>query len=381
LFSCIEMKQLCCALLLATLFSCQAISTLQHQKIVLKSGEVSFSSFQNRIEIPVEVARYKTKFIVDTGAMFSVICNPSFLDQRLLDRAVRFGKIVGASGKTQAQKLLSVPAKSALFESENKVFAVVPIIQSRCTPNENKVQGIVGMDLFYQQDRPLLLAFSTQKISLLDLPVDTNQLHQNGYVLVTSKFKRAAIFVYGKLEEKPFWFQLDSGFSGTAAVQQSAKNKFKNPAKKQYVGTAFQTATQHTYALETFHNGLAFSWGDRAQKIACVESGSLKKARLGFGFMQGYDWIFDFRNKQIYAKRNSNKIPESFKNSQAYRVLAGDKLRIVLKDKSAKKFHLGDEILAVNGQKVTAENCCQLEQVLNNTPNWDQLELLVSSNK
>jgi hypothetical protein len=53
-------------------------------------------------------------------------------------------------------------------------------------------------------------------------------------------------------------------------------------------------------------------------------------------------------------------------------------LRISLKAVHAKSFRLGDEILAVNGQKVTAENRCELQRLLNSTQDWGQLELVVS---
>jgi hypothetical protein len=59
-------------------------------------------------------------------------------------------------------------------------------------------------------------------------------------------------------------------------------------------------------------------------------------------------------------------------------VEASDKLRISLKAIKAKSFRLDDEIVAVNGQKVTAENRCALQKLLNATPDWGQLELVVA---
>ena len=368
-------------MLLAALVSCQAISTLQNQQIKLTSNEVAFDASQKLLYIPVQIRQKTVPMVFDTGAMFSAIFKADSLCPKELANALRFGSVLGADHKKQPQKLVVLPVKSALFESDNKVFAAVKTQQSLCTKPENQLQGLLGMDLFFHQEKPLLLSFSNGNLRLLDSPEAIATLEKEGYVLLASQFKRNALFVSAKIENHPVWFKLDSGFEGTMAVPFSAKNNFQNPVKTVYEGSAFQTALGRTLGREVFYNKMPFALGEFTNQQQCVESSSIKNPLLGIRFMRGFDWLFDFKNKKIYAKRNALQIPDNFTNLYPYQAEAGDKLRISLKSVKAKPFKLGDEILAVNGQKVTAENRCALQKLLNSTPNWDQLELLVSSAK
>jgi hypothetical protein len=311
--------------------------------------------------------------------MFSAIYNADSICPKELERAKNFGWVLGADHKKQAQKLVVVAASSPLFESENKVFAALTTAKSRCAKPENTLQGIIGMDLFFHQENSLVLSYSTGSLLLLDGLESTATLLNQGYELLPSKFKGNAILVSAKVENKLVWFKLDSGFTGTCALPYSKKNNFQNPLKAAYVGSAFQTALGQTSGREVFYNKMPVRIGRHSFSLQCVESSSLKVPVLGFKFMQGFDWIFDFKNKQLFAKQNGQPIPENYSNLHAFRAIAGDKLRIGLKAINAKSFHLGDEIVAINGVKVTDKNRCEFEQLLNTTADWDQLELLVSS--
>ena len=375
------MKKLSLFVLLAALYSCQAIYTLQNQKIKLSLDEVAFDTSQNLWRIPVQIHQKSIPFVFDTGAMFSAIFNADSLCPKELQRAIKFGSVLGADHKKQPQKLVVLPVSCRLFDSENKVFAALTAAQSRCAKPENTLQGILGMDLFFHQEKSLYLSYSTGRIVLKDRPETNTALLEQGYVLLPSKFKRNALFVWAKIENQAFWFKLDSGFTGTTALPFSTKNSFQNPLKTVYEGAAFQTALGHTFGREVFYSKMPLVLGKYKAKLQCVESRTIKEAVLGFKFMQGFDWVFDFRNKQLFAKRNARPIPENYVNLNAFHAVAGDKLRIGLKAVKAKSFSLGDEIVAVNGVKVTDKNRCELEQLLNSTADWNQLELLISSAK
>jgi len=371
------MKKINLFVLLAALVSCQAISTLKDQKITLSTAKVSVDQSQNLWRIPVQIHQKIIPFVFDTGAMFSAINNAESICPKELECAINFGWVLGADHKKQPQKLVVLAASSPLFESENKVFAALKTAQNRCAKPENTLQGILGMDLFFHQEKPLVLSFSTESLQILDHLESTSTLLNQGYKLLPSKFKRNAILVSAKVENKLVWFKLDSGFTGTSALPYSKKNNFQNPLKTAYVGSAFQTALGQTSGREVFYNKMPVRIGHDPFLLPCVESSTLKVPVLGFKFMQGFDWIFDFKNKQLFAKRNGLAIPENYSNLPTFRAMAGDKLRIGLKAVNAKSFRLGDEIVAVNGVKVTDNNRCEFEQLLNTTADWDQLELLV----
>lgn len=372
------MKKLLLFVLFAALYSCQAISILQNQKIILATDKVNFDPAQKLLYIPTQIHQKNTQLVFDTGAMFSAVFSAESVCPNELKHAIRFGSVFGADHKKQAQKLVVLPVSSPLFKSENKVFAAVKMQQSVCTKPENQLQGVYGMDLFFHQEKALSLSFSTSSILLLNGADAVKKASEEGYVLLPSKCKRNTLLVSAMIENKPFWFKLDSGFEGTMAVPYSSKNNFQNRVKTSYDGSAFQTVMNRTYGRDVFYSKMPFVLGEFKNQQQCVESSSIKYPLLGIRFMRGFDWIFDFKNKKIYAKRNGLQIPEKFTNLFPYQTEASDKLRISLKAVHEKSFRLGDEIQAVNGQKVTAENRCELQRLLNSTPDWGQLELVVA---
>ena len=110
-------------------------------------------------------------------------------------------------------------------------------------------------------------------------------------------------------------------------------------------------------------------------------STSIKAQNIGIDFIKAFDWLIDYNNNKIYVKRNQNSIESVFKRRVMYYAkVKAEKLEIVVKEKSQTKFNLGDEIVSVNGQKVTAENQCELQDLLNRTEDWNSLQLGVISN-
>jgi hypothetical protein len=82
------------------------------------------------------------------------------------------------------------------------------------------------------------------------------------------------------------------------------------------------------------------------------------------------------------VKRNQNTTDSTFKRKVTYYAGVIDgKLEVIVKEKSQTKFNLGDEIVSVNRQKVTAENQCEIQDLLNKTEDWSnlQIEVLTSS--
>jgi PDZ domain-containing secreted protein len=110
-------------------------------------------------------------------------------------------------------------------------------------------------------------------------------------------------------------------------------------------------------------------------------STSIKAQNIGIDFIKAFDWLIDYNNNKIYVKRNQNSIESVFtRKVMYYAKVKAEKLEIVVKEKSQTKFNLGDEIVSVNRQKVTAENQCELQDLLNRTEDWNSLQLEVISN-
>ena len=96
-------------------------------------------------------------------------------------------------------------------------------------------------------------------------------------------------------------------------------------------------------------------------------------------FIQRFDWFYDRVKNDLYYKPRDVE-ENQFNIDQPYRVLAtNDGLMIVSRivdDKNTLKF--GDIITSVNGEKITAENICYYNELLNNTLDWNQLEIEIN---
>ena len=108
-------------------------------------------------------------------------------------------------------------------------------------------------------------------------------------------------------------------------------------------------------------------------------SSSIKSQNIGIGFIKGFDWIIDYKNKKLFYKKNNNLIETGIKyKNYLYSNVVNDKLLVIIKNSISKSgFNLGDQITSINSKKVTLENICEMQDLLNKTNDWSTLNLEV----
>jgi hypothetical protein len=158
------------------------------------------------------------------------------------------------------------------------------------------------------------------------------------------------------------------------------KITFSNDKKIELEGSIYQTISAHTIGKELTYEKMLISFAGQNLESKLNVSSSIKAQNIGIEFIKGFDWLIDYNNNKVYVKRNQNKIESAFTRKISYYAKANqDKLNIVVKEKSQTQYHLGDQIIAVNNQKVTAENNCEFQDLLNKTDDWSTLQLEVIS--
>ncbi len=102
---------------------------------------------------------------------------------------------------------------------------------------------------------------------------------------------------------------------------------------------------------------------------------------IGMQFIKQFNWIIDYKNKTVFIKPINYK--EQKKNySKTIKVIAFNNYLIIgLKSKNINKYHLGDTIVSVNNNKITKQNICFFENLLNNEKDWNKFDILIKSNK
>ncbi|MEO5776513.1 MAG: hypothetical protein ABIQ27_06390 [Flavobacterium sp.] len=370
-------KQLIIIMLFVITVSCTTIKQISNQKIESRTDCSSYNLVDNKILYSAKIDGVEQIFHFDTGANMSVLTDSTITDLSQ--------KKIGSLGTARLSndkkvKLKTVTAKleSELFYSENKVFAYIEAPKSRCTPNIG-FKGILGIDVFFQNDNPLHLDFNNSKICNISLS-KKEELLKNGYAVVKSECESKQIFVYITVDTHEYKFKLDTGFFGSLVFPSSDKSNFSKYNSVSFEGSLFRTAANKTVGEDSIFENVPISISNLELSTNIIESSSLGDNYLmGYGFLKGFDWIIDYKNNKIYIKRNSNQFTTKISND-IFNYVAfdqNDKLFVIAKQKKLTKYNLGDQIISVNEKQVTTENICEIQDLLNKTQNWDSLKLEV----
>lgn len=357
--------------------SCEAVKLLSKQEIKTYSGCSSIEYQGKVMTLPLELEKRKTAFIFDTGASASILTDTTIISEFHKRESVSLGAAKGADGKKIQNKFLAVRVQNPLFESANKALAYVNFPRNDCATS-NSFTGIMGMDLFFEKGFSLQLDFSSGQVCNLNEEQLQRNLLGNSYQLVKSKCKANQIFVFLTIEEKEYPFKLDTGYTGNIILPFDAKRTFKNPNKTELVGAVFQTISSHTSGKEWIYEKMPLLFGTYDLSAKINVSSSIKAQNIGIDFIKAFDWLIDYNHNKVYVKRNQNPVESQLSRKISYYTkVIQDRLLIVVKEKSQTQYQLGDQIIAVNGQKVTVENQCELQDFVNKTDDWTSLKLEV----
>lgn len=374
------MRKIIFLLSLITLLSCSGIKQLANEEVEVLNG-CEIVSLVNKIPLfEIKIDNQASYFLFDTGATRSVLTDSNAVPHFEQKKFSNFGSAKGADGVKIQNKLLTVSMHSNLFESKNKVLSFINSPSSKCQKFAKSYSGIVGLDMFFDKNRFLQLEFSSNKMCNISNLQLEELITKNQYELVKSKCKHSQIIVYLSLEGKEYPFKLDTGYTGNIIMPFDEKLNFKNDKKIELEGSLFQTISSHTSGKELAYEKMPISFAGENFESKVNVSTSIKAQNIGIEFIKGFDWLIDYNNNKVYVKRNQNKIESAFSRKISYYVKADqDQLKIVVKEKSQTQYHLGDLIVAVNNQKVTAENNCEFQDLLNKTDDWSTFQLEVIS--
>lgn len=357
------------------MFSCTGIRQVAQQEIIGKNASTQLH-FSGKIPLlMVRVDNSDARFIFDTGATVSVL-NDSTIVSDFPNRTFDFFlSAQGADGKKIRNRKLSVGFSSALFESPNKVLTYINTPSTDCSIKK-PYSGVVGMDVFFAQDKSLQMDFSNNILANISQEQLLKSVATEDYKLVKSTCRLGQIRVYLSIEGVEYPFLLDTGYSGAIIFSEDKERTFKNNSKLELEGSVFQTVSSTTNGKETIYEKMPIRFSDYDLNVKMNVSGSIKAQNIGIEFIKGFDWLIDYNHNKVYIKRNQNKIEDTFKRTVSYyaKVQEG-KLLISVKEKSQTRFNLGDQIIAVNGHQVLPENICQLLDLLNKTEDWDTLKI------
>ncbi|MEW5677401.1 retropepsin-like aspartic protease [Flavobacterium enshiense] len=314
--------------------------------------------------------------LFDTGATKSVLFNFDVIGRESILKKSNGGIFVkGASGRIFIRKYVT---DSIVFNSFRSLYQPLLLIDNDVNHNCNKnynYDGLLGIDAFFENDNLLLLDHEKGELKIV---VEKNE----DYMPIDCEFGKKSIYIKGEIGKEKKLFLFDTGADVSILINK-VNDKFPVLEEVEMLVSTinnnrdFKVSKTIFYQLDLVNIG---GLNIENPLISCVST--MNQNLVGYNFIKKYNWIIDFKNKKLYAKGNSNL--KSGLNEEALKAIGSKaveingKLIIVYKNISQKIYSVGDEIIMVNDKKVTPENICEIQKILNES-NWETLSIETKS--
>ena len=287
---------------------------------------------------------------------------------------------VSGADKRSKIKMTTLPVtiKTNMVVSEGLGFANLgpepPICQREEALSAHNIIGFQGLNLV----RYMIDFTDNQMYEIPDsLSIDTTE-----FIPIKCKLYRDVLWVYPRINGVEYECIFDTG-NGAAAFLLQDEQRVDSPGEKDYVfeGSFGQAIGGHT-DKQTFvyasHENLSLAGVDKDTEVLYVKS--VSNNNMGLKAISKYDWIISSRggNLKMYARPHATDVVKPFE-APAYRVSTADgTLKILNRLIDGKeKFKVGDQIISVNGEKITEENICHYYDLLTENKDWSGFEIEV----
>ena len=288
-------------------------------------------------------------------------------------------RVSGADKKSKIKvTTLPVTIKTDMVVSEGVGFANLspepPVCQKESSLSAHNIIGFQGLNLIrYMVD------FTNNQMYEIpgSLSIDTTE-----FIPIKCKLYRDVLWVYPQINGVEYECIFDTG-NGAAAFLLQDEHRVGNPLEKDYVfeGSFGQAIGGHT-DKQTFvyasHENLSLAGVDKDTEVLYVKS--VSNNNMGLKAISKYDWIISSRggNLKMYARPHTTDVVKPFE-APAYRVSTADGTLKILNRliDGNEKYKVGDQIISVNGEKITEENICHYYELLTENKDWSGFEIEV----
>lgn len=360
------------------LSSCSSYKNFSNQEIIIKKGgKQEFTLDNNFMKIEATINNEKEYFHFDTGAQSSVIMDSVYLNKINKEKKelIKGISLTGANAvKIQSYDFISDVVNCNFFAAKNKIFKYIKInkISQTCNNTSGNSVGIIGYDFIESSEIPILLNFETKTIEAIS--------GFSNYTKSAIKIKKlgSKIIMPFEINGKTINFLFDTGNSGGFKMKTSDFNEIKAP--EVIISALYDVVSGVTeMKMKTYFDNSIFFENEKLESKLMVNDNTHVNT-VGIEFIKKYNWIFDFKNNIVYYKKIAKEVKDIFEkpkiNIQSIslnnRLLVGFKTNFYNGN-----YNLNDQIISVNNQKVTPENICEMQTLLNSTQNWETLKLEV----
>ena len=379
------MKKTVLLLSLITLISCKSLSIYSNQDVKTNESSEKIVLKNNCILMNCAIEDKPQMFQVDLGATTSAIFDTLVIPNYYKKEKGTFGSIKSGDNKSAKSTFVALKVNNNLVSGSKKAFLVLPIYNQSmskydCIPKDfkNDKIGLYGYDFFGEDEYVTVMDFD--KLTISNYKNERlNELIKYGYNEIKSEFSKRWLSIFVTINGVEYKFRIDTGFNNSFNIPFSKKINFLHESHQSIEGNLYHTLTGTTKNnTDYFFNEKELFFNNSNYKTALTISQSIKFQNVGMGFIKGFNWIFDSKNKKIYVKKNGIELDIKSSYTKKYMVFAENhKLKIIAKNTLETKYNVGDEITAINYTKVTPENICEMQDLIRKTEDLNTLNIEV----
>lgn len=223
------------------------------------------------------------------------------------------------------------------------------------------------------------LDFSKREITFIPYsePVDTA-----GFVPIKCAMKRNALWVYPQINGVEYECIFDTG-NGNAGFLLKDGKRVESPKENDLVyegsyGNAIGGRTNKQRFVRAQRETFSITGVEKETEITYVKD--LPFNNMGLKAISQFDWIISAKNNGPIVYVRPHAADEDKPSVMIrYKLIVDDgKLKISARLVDGKEvFKVGDQIISVNGEKITEENICLYYDLMTESKDWSGLEIRV----
>lgn len=287
-------------------------------------------------------------------------------------------RVTGADKKSKI-KATTLPVKIGTSRVNNSGigFAVLnpePPLCEKKSISDHHLLGSESLNIGHYK-----LDFTNREIIFIHYsePVDTA-----GFIPIKCAMKRNAFWVYPQINGVEYECIFDTGNGNTGFLMKD-EQRVKNPQVNDYVyegsyGNAIGGRTNKQRFVRAQQETFGIAGVEKETEITYVKD--LPFNNMGLKAISQFDWIVSASKygPKVYVRPHA--VDEDNPSVMIrYKLIVDDgKLKISARLVDGKEvFKVGDQIISVNGEKITEENICYYYDLLTENNDWSGFEIRV----
>ena len=209
------------------------------------------------------------------------------------------------------------------------------------------------------------------------LAIDTTE-----FIPIKCRYEKNVMWVYPQINGVEYECIFDTG-NGAAAFLLQDEQRVESPKAGDLVyegsyGTAVGGLTDKQHFVRAPNESLGLAGDDKETSVLYVKS--IANNNMGLAAISQYDWIIANwgGNAKMYARPHATDDAKPFKKKPYALSTADGTLKITTRLLDGnEKFNVGDQIVSVNGEKITEENICHYFDLLKEATDWSGFDIKV----